>query len=160
MGGGERQITKRVKITVTVQGWGCETFEVDGTRLEELSGVAETVGEKFTMVEVHGYCIETNIDTYRKIAAHLEKQEEKLVLLETSNFTLNMEMAEFFLILQKKCTEWRVTHFMMSSVLDDEDPEEYWTNLDKICSSDGHIATPFFMKSPGIVRLESLRRAW
>ena len=74
----EGQIIKRVKVTVTVQGWGCETFEVDGTRLEELTGVAEAVGEKFSTVEVNDYnSLETKIDTFRKIAAHLEKQEER-----------------------------------------------------------------------------------
>merc|ERR1712112_549501 len=31
--GDERRIIKQVKITVTVQGWDSETFEVDGTRL-------------------------------------------------------------------------------------------------------------------------------
>jgi len=159
--GGERQIIKQVKITVTVQGWGSETFEVDGTRLEELSGVAEAVGEKFTLVEVHDYnSFETNIETYRKIAAHLEKQEERLVLLETANLNLSREMAEFFLILQKKCVEWKITIFTMGSVRDDPDPEEYWTNLDKICGSNGHIGMLFFMKSRGMVMLESLRKAW
>ena len=161
--GDEGGIIKRVKIAVTVQGWDSETFEVDGTRLEELTGVAEAVGEKFIMVEVHDFnSLETNIDTYRKIAAHLEKQEERLVLLQTPNFNLNTntEMAEFFLTLQKKCMEWKVTIFMMGSVQDDSDPEEYWAYLDKICSSNGHISILFFVKSQGIVRLESVRKAW
>jgi len=159
--GGEGQFRRLVKISVTVQGWGCETFEVDGTRLEELTGVAEAVGEKFTMVEVHDYnTLETNIDTFRKIAVHLEKQEERLVLLETINFNLNRETAELFLTLQKKCMEWKVIFFTMSSVLDDPDPEEYWAYLNKICSSNGHINILVFMKSQGIVRLESVRKAW
>ena len=159
--GDEGGIIKRVKIAVAVQGWDSETFEVDGTRLEELTGVAEAVGEKFVMVEVHDFnSFETNIETYRKIATHMEKQEERLVLLETANFTLNTnrEMAELFLTLQKKCLEWRVMVFMMGSV--DPDPEEYWTYLDKICSSYGHISILFFMKSQWMVRLESVRKAW
>ena len=81
----------QVKIKVAFQGWGaCETFEVDGTRLEELTKVAEAVGEKFTMVEVHNYnTMQYNIDTFRAIAAHMEKQEERLSKLDTPifNFT-------------------------------------------------------------------------
>ena len=90
----------------------------------------------------------------------MEKQEERLVLLETPNFNLNREMAEFFLTLQKKCMEWKVIFFTMSSVQDDPDPEEYWANLNKICSSNGYINILVFMKSQGIVRLESVRKAW
>ena len=62
------------------------------------------MGKKFVMVEVHDYnSLETYIDTFRKIAAHLKKQEERLVLLDTPDFNLNTnrEMAEFFLTLQK-----------------------------------------------------------
>ena len=113
------------------------------------------------MVEVNDYnSIDYNIDTFRKIAAHLEKQEERLVLLETPTFNLNREIAEFFLTLQKKCMEWRVTVFTMGSIRDDPDPEEYWAYLDKICSSNGHISILFFAKSQGVVRVESVRKAW
>ena len=128
------------------------------THLEELTGVAEAVEEKFTMVEVHDYnSWETNTDSYRKVATDLEKQEERLVLLETLNFNLNNRwMAEFFLTLQKKCMEWRVNFFTVSSV---PDPKEYWAFLDKICSSNGQISIIVFMKSQEMVRLESVRKA-
>ena len=55
--------------------------------------MAEAVGEKFTMVEVKDYnSMNDNIDTYRRIAAHMEEQEERLVLLETLNFSLTREI--------------------------------------------------------------------
>ena len=163
--GDEVQIIKQAKITVTVQGWGSETFEVDGTRLEKLTGVADALGEKFTMVEVQDFnSMNTNIETFRRIAVHMAKQEERLVRLETLNCSLSREitreMAEIFSTLQKKCTEWKVTIFMMGSVQDDADPEEYWASLDKICNKNGHISILFFAKSQGIVSLESVRKAW
>ena len=127
------------------EGWGaCETFEVDGTRLEELTKVAEAVGEKFTMVEVDNYnTMQYNIDTFRRIAAHMEKQEKRLSKLDTPlfNFTKRCrELAEIFLNLQNKCKEWRVVFFTLDSVRDDPDSEEYWAYLERICSNSvGHI---------------------
>ena len=117
------------------------------------------------MVEVMDYnSMDYNIDTYRRIAADMEEEEERLVLLETFNINLNREttreMAEIFSALQKKCTEWKVTMFMMGSLPEDADPEEIWSHLDKICNKNGHISILFFAKSQGIVSLESVRKAW
>ena len=162
--GTEEGIIQLVKITVTVQGWGCETFEVDGTRLEELTELAEALGEKFTMVEVQDYnSMKYNIDTFKKIATHMEKQEEKLVRLETPNVHLTSlrEIAEIFLVLQERCIEWKVTICTMGSIPDDDpDYEEHWACFDQICTKNGHISILFFYKSQGTARLESVRKAW
>ena len=162
--GTEEGIIQLVKITVTVQGWGCETFEVDGTRLEELTQLAEALGEKFTMVEVQDYnSMNYNIDTFKKITAHMEKQEEKLVRLETQNVHLTSlrEVVEIFLVLQERCIEWKVTICTMGSIPDDDpDYEEHWACLDQICTKNGHISILFFYKCQGTVNLESVRKAW
>ena len=127
--------------------------------------MAEAVVEKFTMVEVHNYnTMQYNIDTFRRNATHMEKQEERLSKLDTPlfNFTKRCrELAEIFLNLQNKCKEWRVVFFSLDSVRYDPDSEEYWAYLERSCSNSvGHIYNLLVFKGQSLVKLYSLWKAW
>ena len=68
-----------VRVKVAIQGWGAPvTMDVAGENLEELTGVAQTVGAKFIMEEVEGFWPIDRI--LQKIISHVEDQKVMLAI--------------------------------------------------------------------------------
>ena len=158
-------LRKRVRVNVTVEGgWGnLETFEVEGKHLEKLTRVAHDVGAMFTMVEVQDYnALQDNIDIFRMISSHMNRQTEKLAKLDFSMVALSdvdREAADIFFSLLKLTSEWSIPNFTFPAN-PDQDINDYLANIDNIDTTNGYIWVLVVIKWPGQLNSVAVRKLW
>ena len=158
-------LRRRVRVKVTVEGgWGSlDTLEVDGKHLDELTGIAQDVGAKFTMVEVQDYnALQDNIDIFRKISSHMNGQTEKLAKLDFSMVTLshqNREAAEIFFSLLEFTSEWSIANFTLMAT-PDHGINDYWADIASISTTNGYIRLLVVIKWLGQLNSETVRKVW
>ena len=107
------------KMKLSIQGWGSPgVYEVYADHMERLLQVATTVGSSFTILEVE-HKLGLRIALWKQIAAHVERQGEKLDKLHFGYLhSEDLEIdgiGDVFLYLLKMSKWWRVEKLQMTT---------------------------------------------
>ena len=110
---------------------------MDGKRLKELVTVAQAVEANFTLEEVEDFNpIREDIEILKMIAGLVDRQGEQLAKLDISIVTIMApEDAGFLFALLRMSHSWRMNLLL----LENNTPDDYWTNLPSASTANGHI---------------------